>query len=131
MNKFLPQYIIEDIVNNTNNEEKTKNNKILNDLLYNLFSPKILPKNKINEFTSSCKFTQLRYIILVIYEQIMKKSIVEIYKGRFDTNNNNNKEYKDLLYVFYLFENFVSINYPIFNQIIALNAIPENFVIEN
>jgi hypothetical protein len=92
-----------------------QNNNIINEILYNLFSNEIISRTKITTFTSSCKFTQLRYVILFIYEKIINKSIIEIYNNRY-TNNNN---YSNLL-------NDLSL---IINQIMNLKDIPDYKII--
>lgn len=95
-----------------------QNNNIINEILYNLFSNEIIARTKITTFTSSCKFTQLRYIILVIYEKIINKSIVEIYNNRSSNNTNYSYLLKDL--------------FLIINQIMNLKDIPDyKIIIEN
>jgi hypothetical protein len=101
-NYLLPYYFIQ-------------NNNIVNEILYNLFSNEITSRTKITSFTSSCKFTQLRYIILFIYEKIINISIVDIYNNRYNNSNN----YSILL-------NDISL---IVNKIMSLKNIPDYKII--
>lgn len=114
MSYYLPYYFIE-------------NNKIVNDILYNLFSGEISSRNTIKTFTSSCKYTQLRYIILCIYEQIFDKNIVDIFNNRFD----NYKEYGNMLHnISSLITKLLSNKNTIFYNLIFLNTIVnENLII--
>jgi len=102
-----------------------KNNKIINEILYNIFSNEIITRNKINRFTTSCKFTQLRYMILYIYEKIINKSIIDIYLNR----NNNNGEYGIMLKDISLLmkELMMNKNIPEYN-IILNNQIYPNYI---
>jgi len=99
---LLPYYLIQ-------------NNNIVNEILYNLFSKEIISRTKISKFTTSCKFTQLRYIILFLYEKNINKSIIEIYNNRY----NNNNEYSSLL-------NNISL---LMNQIMNFKNIPQYKII--
>jgi len=92
-----------------------QNNNIVNEILYNLFSNEIMSRTKITAFTTSCKFTQLRYMILFIYEKIINNSIIEIYNNRY-TNNIN---YSNLL-------NDIAL---IINKIMSLKDVPEYKII--
>ena len=92
-----------------------QNDNIVNGILYNLFSNQIISRTKITSFTSSCKFTQLRYMILFIYEKIINKSIIEIYNNRYSNNNH----YSILL-------NDISL---IINKIMNLKDIPDYKII--
>ena len=108
----IPYYIIE-------------NNKIINEILYNIFSNEIITRNKINRFTTSCKFTQLRYMILYIYEKIINKSIIDVYLNR---NNNNNGDYRIILKDISLLmkELMINKNIPEYNIIINNQIYPND-----
>jgi hypothetical protein len=106
----LPYYLIE-------------NNKVVNELLYNLFSQEISSRYAINKFTSSCKFTQLRYIILYIYEKRVNKSILEIFVNRV----NKNKEYSVMLNdISSIVQKFMSQKTtPLYNVIVTNQIYPD------
>jgi len=112
MSRFypLPYYLIE-------------NNKVINELLYNLFSQEISSRYTINKFTSSCKFTQLRYIILCIYEKKINKSIIEIFVNRVQKN----KEYGIMLNdISSIVQQFMSQKTtPLYNVIVSNQIYPD------
>jgi gas vesicle protein len=70
-----------------------ENNQLTKEILSNLFNKQMTTRNSIGRVSSSCKFTQLRYIILVVYEKSKRVEIGPIYLNRY----NDSGPYGDLL----------------------------------